>query len=153
MVDGMYIADCMFFLCTLYCSCRLVVGNLRLFSSGYILMHWSAFLRRGRRGTKWGNASFQRFVKTLSNLSSSHISNRAIQPSVRCVFYICFPLWQKHTRYDGQVAVFGSAFQEKLEKQKYFLVRACLVFVQQGAHTPHWSSGAPSVFSFDLVWC
>uniref|UniRef100_A0A8D3CJA2 Ubiquitin-like modifier activating enzyme 7 n=1 Tax=Scophthalmus maximus TaxID=52904 RepID=A0A8D3CJA2_SCOMX len=27
------------------------------------------------------------------------------------------------TRYDGQIAVFGSAFQEKLERQKYFLVR------------------------------
>ncbi|KAG7495128.1 ubiquitin-like modifier-activating enzyme 1 [Solea senegalensis] len=30
----------------------------------------------------------------------------------------------KCTRYDGQVAVFGSAFQEKLKKQKYFLVGA-----------------------------
>ncbi|XP_040891055.1 ubiquitin-like modifier-activating enzyme 1 [Toxotes jaculatrix] len=30
----------------------------------------------------------------------------------------------KGTRYDGQIAVFGSAFQEKLEKQKYFLVGA-----------------------------
>uniref|UniRef100_A0A672I9D2 E1 ubiquitin-activating enzyme n=1 Tax=Salarias fasciatus TaxID=181472 RepID=A0A672I9D2_SALFA len=30
----------------------------------------------------------------------------------------------KGTRYDGQVAVFGSAFQEKLERQKYFLVGA-----------------------------
>uniref|UniRef100_A0A4W6CZ22 Ubiquitin-like modifier activating enzyme 7 n=1 Tax=Lates calcarifer TaxID=8187 RepID=A0A4W6CZ22_LATCA len=29
----------------------------------------------------------------------------------------------KGTRYDGQIAVFGSAFQEKLERQKYFLVR------------------------------
>uniref|UniRef100_A0A8D3DA32 Ubiquitin-activating enzyme E1 n=1 Tax=Scophthalmus maximus TaxID=52904 RepID=A0A8D3DA32_SCOMX len=28
------------------------------------------------------------------------------------------------TRYDGQIAVFGSAFQEKLERQKYFLVGA-----------------------------
>lgn len=47
----------------------------------------------------------------------------------------CFPLWQKGTRYDGQIAVFGSAFQEKLERQKYFLVRAGLVFFQQGAHS------------------
>uniref|UniRef100_A0A672I4K8 E1 ubiquitin-activating enzyme n=1 Tax=Salarias fasciatus TaxID=181472 RepID=A0A672I4K8_SALFA len=31
---------------------------------------------------------------------------------------------EKGTRYDGQVAVFGSAFQEKLERQKYFLVGA-----------------------------
>ncbi|XP_041802065.1 ubiquitin-like modifier-activating enzyme 1 [Chelmon rostratus] len=30
----------------------------------------------------------------------------------------------KRTRYDGQIAVFGSAFQEKLERQKYFLVGA-----------------------------
>ncbi|KAM7006559.1 ubiquitin-like modifier-activating enzyme 1 [Tautogolabrus adspersus] len=30
----------------------------------------------------------------------------------------------KGTRYDGQIAVFGSAFQEKLERQKYFLVGA-----------------------------
>ncbi|KAM8914743.1 ubiquitin-like modifier-activating enzyme 1 [Spinachia spinachia] len=30
----------------------------------------------------------------------------------------------KGTRYDGQTAVFGSAFQEKLERQKYFLVGA-----------------------------
>ncbi|XP_029286993.1 ubiquitin-like modifier-activating enzyme 1 [Cottoperca gobio] len=30
----------------------------------------------------------------------------------------------KGSRYDGQIAVFGSAFQEKLEKQKYFLVGA-----------------------------
>ncbi|XP_070758788.1 ubiquitin-like modifier-activating enzyme 1 [Enoplosus armatus] len=30
----------------------------------------------------------------------------------------------KGTRYDGQIAVFGSTFQEKLEKQKYFLVGA-----------------------------
>uniref|UniRef100_A0A672YZ73 E1 ubiquitin-activating enzyme n=1 Tax=Sphaeramia orbicularis TaxID=375764 RepID=A0A672YZ73_9TELE len=30
----------------------------------------------------------------------------------------------KGTRYDGQIAVFGSAFQEKLAKQKYFLVGA-----------------------------
>lgn len=30
----------------------------------------------------------------------------------------------KDTRYDGQIAVFGSAFQEKLGKQKYFLVGA-----------------------------
>lgn len=29
-----------------------------------------------------------------------------------------------NTRYDGQIAVFGSAFQEKLERQKYFLVGA-----------------------------
>ncbi|XP_019214768.1 ubiquitin-like modifier-activating enzyme 1 [Oreochromis niloticus] len=28
------------------------------------------------------------------------------------------------TRYDGQIAVFGSAFQEKLQRQKYFLVGA-----------------------------
>uniref|UniRef100_A0A8C4IK37 E1 ubiquitin-activating enzyme n=1 Tax=Dicentrarchus labrax TaxID=13489 RepID=A0A8C4IK37_DICLA len=28
------------------------------------------------------------------------------------------------TRYDGQIAVFGSAFQKKLERQKYFLVGA-----------------------------
>lgn len=35
----------------------------------------------------------------------------------------CF-LPEQHTRYDGQVAVFGSAFQEKLKKQKYFLVGA-----------------------------
>ncbi|XP_062314344.1 ubiquitin-like modifier-activating enzyme 1 [Osmerus eperlanus] len=28
------------------------------------------------------------------------------------------------SRYDGQIAVFGSAFQERLEKQKYFLVGA-----------------------------
>ncbi|XP_078104826.1 ubiquitin-like modifier-activating enzyme 1 [Sander vitreus] len=31
---------------------------------------------------------------------------------------------EKGTRYDGQIAVFGSAFQEKLEMQKYFLVGA-----------------------------
>uniref|UniRef100_A0A3B4AYA7 Uncharacterized protein n=1 Tax=Periophthalmus magnuspinnatus TaxID=409849 RepID=A0A3B4AYA7_9GOBI len=31
---------------------------------------------------------------------------------------------QKGTRYDGQIAVFGSDFQEKLERQKYFLVGA-----------------------------
>ncbi|XP_076597924.1 ubiquitin-like modifier-activating enzyme 1 [Chaetodon auriga] len=30
----------------------------------------------------------------------------------------------KRMRYDGQIAVFGSAFQEKLERQKYFLVGA-----------------------------
>ncbi|XP_059184316.1 ubiquitin-like modifier-activating enzyme 1 [Centropristis striata] len=30
----------------------------------------------------------------------------------------------KGTRYDGQIAVFGQAFQEKLERQKYFLVGA-----------------------------
>ncbi|KAL6112008.1 uncharacterized protein ACO6RY_08859 [Pungitius sinensis] len=30
----------------------------------------------------------------------------------------------KGTRYDGQTAVFGAAFQEKLERQKYFLVGA-----------------------------
>ncbi|CAB1437834.1 unnamed protein product [Pleuronectes platessa] len=30
----------------------------------------------------------------------------------------------KGTRYDGQIAVFGSAYQEKLERQKYFLVGA-----------------------------
>ncbi|XP_070697555.1 ubiquitin-like modifier-activating enzyme 1 [Pempheris klunzingeri] len=30
----------------------------------------------------------------------------------------------EHGRYDGQIAVFGSAFQEKLERQKYFLVGA-----------------------------
>ncbi|XP_034074972.1 ubiquitin-like modifier-activating enzyme 1 [Gymnodraco acuticeps] len=30
----------------------------------------------------------------------------------------------KGSRYDGQIAVFGSAFQEKLERQKYFLVGA-----------------------------
>ncbi|XP_071350333.1 ubiquitin-like modifier-activating enzyme 1 [Trachinotus anak] len=30
----------------------------------------------------------------------------------------------KGTRYDGQIAVFGSEFQEKLERQKYFLVGA-----------------------------
>ncbi|XP_023265943.1 ubiquitin-like modifier-activating enzyme 1 [Seriola lalandi dorsalis] len=30
----------------------------------------------------------------------------------------------KGTRYDGQIAVFGSAFQEELERQKYFLVGA-----------------------------
>ncbi|XP_023135555.3 ubiquitin-like modifier-activating enzyme 1 isoform X1 [Amphiprion ocellaris] len=30
----------------------------------------------------------------------------------------------KASRYDGQIAVFGSAFQEKLERQKYFLVGA-----------------------------
>lgn len=30
----------------------------------------------------------------------------------------------KGTRYDGQIAVFGSDFQEKLERQKYFLVGA-----------------------------
>uniref|UniRef100_A0A3Q1EVW6 E1 ubiquitin-activating enzyme n=1 Tax=Acanthochromis polyacanthus TaxID=80966 RepID=A0A3Q1EVW6_9TELE len=31
---------------------------------------------------------------------------------------------QSTSRYDGQIAVFGSAFQEKLERQKYFLVGA-----------------------------
>lgn len=31
-------------------------------------------------------------------------------------------LSQRKTRYDGQIAVFGSDFQEKLKKQKYFLV-------------------------------
>ena len=38
-------------------------------------------------------------------------------------------------RHDGQIVVFGPEFQEKLERQKYFLVRAGLVFVQQGAHS------------------
>uniref|UniRef100_A0A7N6AUI7 E1 ubiquitin-activating enzyme n=1 Tax=Anabas testudineus TaxID=64144 RepID=A0A7N6AUI7_ANATE len=33
-------------------------------------------------------------------------------------------LFSRGTRYDGQIAVFGSAFQEKLERQKYFLVGA-----------------------------
>uniref|UniRef100_A0A3Q3XCH3 E1 ubiquitin-activating enzyme n=1 Tax=Mola mola TaxID=94237 RepID=A0A3Q3XCH3_MOLML len=33
----------------------------------------------------------------------------------------CF---SRETRYDGQIAVFGSAFQEKLERQRYFLVGA-----------------------------
>uniref|UniRef100_A0A8C9ZSX2 E1 ubiquitin-activating enzyme n=1 Tax=Sander lucioperca TaxID=283035 RepID=A0A8C9ZSX2_SANLU len=40
----------------------------------------------------------------------------------------CLPEDEDHlaecTRYDGQIAVFGSAFQEKLEMQKYFLVGA-----------------------------
>lgn len=35
-----------------------------------------------------------------------------------------FSIATKDTRYDGQIAVFGSAFQEKLERQKYFLVGA-----------------------------
>uniref|UniRef100_A0A3Q1KHQ7 E1 ubiquitin-activating enzyme n=1 Tax=Anabas testudineus TaxID=64144 RepID=A0A3Q1KHQ7_ANATE len=38
----------------------------------------------------------------------------------------CLPeedMFSCSTRYDGQIAVFGSAFQEKLERQKYFLVR------------------------------
>lgn len=47
----------------------------------------------------------------------------------------CFHFLQEGTRYDGQIAVFGSAFQEKLERQKYFLVRGGLLFVQQGAHS------------------
>lgn len=63
-----------------------------------------------------------------------------------------FSLWQKGTRHDGQIAVFGPAFQEKLERQKYFLVRAGLVFVQQGAHSALKCS-APSVLSFDPAWC
>lgn len=33
---------------------------------------------------------------------------------------LCVP--QRQNRYDGQVAVFGSDLQEKLGKQKYFLV-------------------------------
>jgi ubiquitin-activating enzyme E1 len=32
---------------------------------------------------------------------------------------------QRQNRYDGQVAVFGSDLQEKLGKQKFFLVNDC----------------------------
>lgn len=35
-------------------------------------------------------------------------------------FSLCVP--QRQNRFDGQVAVFGSDLQEKLGKQKYFLV-------------------------------
>uniref|UniRef100_A0A3Q3IDV5 E1 ubiquitin-activating enzyme n=1 Tax=Monopterus albus TaxID=43700 RepID=A0A3Q3IDV5_MONAL len=42
----------------------------------------------------------------------------AEDPQAECSFSA------KGTRYDGQIAVFGPAFQEKLERQKYFLVGA-----------------------------
>lgn len=64
-----------------------------------------------------------------------------------------FLLRQKGTRYDGQLAVFGSAFQEKLEQQKYFLVRPALVFCPAGG-TAHCGMEQLLLCSpFDLVWC
>lgn len=41
-------------------------------------------------------------------------------PSLTLLSFLCIP--QRQNRYDGQVAVFGSDLQEKLGKQKYFLV-------------------------------
>lgn len=71
------------------------------------------------------------------SLNISHISNKSSPPDWyepdSGVFELpLFPLLQKGTRYDGQIAVFGSAFQEKLERQKYFLVRAGLIFCPAG---------------------
>ncbi|KTF71356.1 hypothetical protein cypCar_00036512 [Cyprinus carpio] len=37
----------------------------------------------------------------------------------------------RDSRYDGQISVFGSAFQDKLKKQNYFLVSVFLLFHQQ----------------------
>ncbi len=84
-------------------------------------MHWSA---SPKRRTNWKSALVQQWVTRSLNLNKLHISG---ENSI-----VCSPLWQTHTRYDGQVAVFGSAFQEKLEKQKYFLVRAALCVCPAG---------------------
>lgn len=37
-------------------------------------------------------------------------------------FQLLSSIMQRDCRYDGQIAVFGSAFQDKLKRQKYFLV-------------------------------
>lgn len=39
------------------------------------------------------------------------------------ILFLLIPT-QRNSRYDGQIAVFGSDFQEKLKKQRYFLVSA-----------------------------
>lgn len=43
---------------------------------------------------------------------------------------VLFSVSQRGCRYDGQIAVFGSAFQETLAKQKYFLVSVVLSLAQ-----------------------
>lgn len=59
-------------------------------------------------------------------------------------------LLQRGSRYDGQTAVFGSGFQERLGEQKYFLVSASLlIFHQQGVPTA-WPN-RPQRHSFPLV--
>lgn len=71
------------------------------------------------------NPHSQQYVKILS-VSVNINEEKFIQTLALKNFF--FLLRQNGTRYDGQIAVFGSAFQEKLERQKYFLVRPALVF-------------------------
>lgn len=71
------------------------------------------------------NPHSQQYVKILS-VSVNINEEKFIQTLALKKFF--FLLQQNGTRYDGQIAVFGSAFQEKLERQKYFLVRPALVF-------------------------
>lgn len=56
-------------LCTLWCFCRHVAGNSRLFDSGYISMRWSASLKRG---TNWRRATFHQYVDRLLGLKAHH---------------------------------------------------------------------------------
>ena len=49
---------------------------------------------------------------------------RASFPVVRTVFISHVTLFQRNSRYDGQIAVFGNLFQEDLAKRKHFLVGA-----------------------------
>lgn len=59
-------------------------------------------------------------------------------------------LLQRGSRYDGQTAVFGSGFQERLGEQKYFLVSASLLISHQQGVPSAWPN-RPQCHSFPLV--
>lgn len=44
--------------------------------------------------------------------------------AVFIVTQFCFYIFQKNSRYDGQIAVFGHKYQEALMSQKFFIVGA-----------------------------
>ncbi|TKS71314.1 Ubiquitin-like modifier-activating enzyme 1 [Collichthys lucidus] len=58
----------------------------------------------------------------------------------------------KGTRYDGQIAVFGSAFQEKLERLEVFPGEGRLGSFPAGGTLSTGMQAPPSALSFDAVW-
>lgn len=105
-------------------ACRRAVENSHLCSSGSILMRSSAFLKMGiGRPT----SPAHQYELMFSFLTRNHLGS-AVQPPPWLNPHLLPPPWQNGTRYDGQTVVFGSAFQEKLAEQKYFLVRRASVF-------------------------
>lgn len=132
-----------------FTACRLAVESSTPSFSFCTLTAWNACQKK------------ETYLKRHANLYDNRL---VIKISITVIFYglyycyfmvlpvFCF-VFQTGSRYDAQVAVFGSEFQKKLSEQKYFIVSGLKASLQVFHFTQSLSNGnTMSGFKFARWW-